>query len=945
MNHGHGWAALDSLRHGRAVARVGKAADNLGLQRSDLLQPSAAYNPGAMLRITQQNSAKGAKAYYAVADYYSEGQEIIGAWGGAGARQLGLTGVVDQQSFERLCDNLDPRDGKPLTVRTRTDRTVGYDFTFSVPKSVSLLYGMTGDKEILSAFRAAVDETMREIESEMKTRVRRFNKDTDRETGNAVWAEFIHTTARPIVGVPDPQLHAHCFVFNSTWDQEERRWKAGQFRGLKADAPYFQAAFRVRLAGKLQDMGLAIIRKRDDFEIEGISAATLKKFSRRTEQIEKVAAELGITDPERKAELGATTREKKDKRLSHKELQRDWKGRLGEQELKALATAYRRQGPKAQQVGGEKEAVDHSLAHSFLREPSVAERKLVTEALKRGLGSVTVEGVQRELARRPLIRAEVDGRTVVTTPEMKAIEDRLVRYAREGRGRLLPICSPDRPFSCRWLNEGQKAAVRHVLSESRDFITMVRGAPGTGKTTLEEEINKALAERHVPVAALAPSTTAVDELRDKAGFTGAATIAHFLRDTRMQQGIRSGVMLIDEASMVGSRDMLRLFEIARQQQARIVLVGDKRQHRSVSAGEPLRQLEEAGVPVCEVSQIIRQEHGDYRKAAEALTEGRTADGFAELDKLGWIREIPHAGRYWSMAQGYLSTVLEKNRKGESKTALCISPTHAEGARVTNFIRGALKAEGKLKDERTLATWIPARLTDPQKADATQYEPGDLLQFHQLAPGHKNGSRLIVREGTSLPLAYADRFEVYRPAQLSLAVGDRVRVTVNGWTKDGKHKLNNGALYSVRGWTEQGDPVIDHGWVIDKSFGHLSLGYCVTSHVAEGRTVDKVFIAMGSQSFGATNQRSFLVPVTRGRAQAVIFTDSKEQLLRAAQRPDQPLSATEVARRARRKPALAQRLKRHLANMRRRAYLAFAHERPAPESQRSHEPERDYGYGR
>src|SRR6202042_2593490 len=137
-----------------------------------------------MIRVTQQNSGAAAKKYYATADYYSEGQEIIGSWGGKGALQLGLEGMVDKASFERLCDNLDPRTGTPLTVRTRTERTVGYDFTFSVPKSVSLLYATSGDQGIMDAFRGAVEETMCEIETEMKTRVRRDGQDTDRTTGN-----------------------------------------------------------------------------------------------------------------------------------------------------------------------------------------------------------------------------------------------------------------------------------------------------------------------------------------------------------------------------------------------------------------------------------------------------------------------------------------------------------------------------------------------------------------------------------------------------------------------------------------------------------------------------------------------------------------------------------------------------------------------------------------
>lgn len=196
---------------------------------------------------------------------------------------------MDKFSFERLCDNLDPRTGEPLTVRTRTERTVGYDFTFSVPKSVSLLYALSGDQDILGAFRGAVDETMREMEAEMKTRVRKGRQDTDRTTGNMTWAEFIHTTSRSVDGMPNPQLHVHVFVFNTTWDADEDRWKAGQFRELKRDAPFFQAAFRVRLANNLQDIGFGVERKRDDFEIAGVSADVLKRFSRRTALIEKLA--------------------------------------------------------------------------------------------------------------------------------------------------------------------------------------------------------------------------------------------------------------------------------------------------------------------------------------------------------------------------------------------------------------------------------------------------------------------------------------------------------------------------------------------------------------------------------------------------------------------------------------------------------------------------------
>jgi conjugative relaxase-like TrwC/TraI family protein len=877
-----------------------------------------------MLRITQQDSAKDAKRYYASADYYSESQEIVGSWGGKGAELLGLHGVVDRESFDRLCDNQNPKDGRPLTVRTRSERTVGYDFTFSVPKSVSLLYAMTGDDHILGAFRSAVDDTMRDIESEMKTRVRKSGRDEDRLTGNMVWAEFIHTTSRPVDGVPDPQLHAHCFAFNSTWDDKEYRWKAGQFRNLKADAPYFQSAFRVRLAGKLQDLGFGVNRKRDDFEIAGVPASAIRGFSRRTEEIEKVAAERGITDPKRKAELGAETRENKNHELSWDELRKEWDSRLTDKERGSLDAAYRREVPYARPVRGEGLAVDHAIDHCFTRESVVSERMLLTEAMKRGLGAVTVEGVRAELASRPLIRGEKDGRALATTQDLKDAESRLIAFAREGRGRLRPVGDATRPISRTPFNEDQKAAVRHVLG-SRDRVAIIRGAAGAGKTKLEDELRLALEEARVPVAAIAQSTTAVDELRKEAGFAKPVTIAHFFKDTKMQASVRGGLVLVDEASFVGTRDMLRLFDIVRDQDARIVLVGDKRQHRSVSAGEPLRLLEErAGIKPAEVTQIVRQQ-GDYRKAAKALSDGDTALGFAELDRLGWISEIPHAGRYWVLAQGYLSAILERKKNGEHKSALVVSPTHAEGARVTRFIRDALKADGKLGEERTLAIWVPAHLTDAQKADATNYEPGDLLQFHQNAPGHKNGSRMVVADGEMPPVDFAGRFEVYRPSLLALAVGDRLRVTANGRDKTGKHKLDNGSLFTVQGFTPQGDTIVDKGWVIAKDFGHLAHGYVVTSHIAQGKTVDKVFIGLSSQSFPAANQRSFYVPVTRGREQAVVFTDDKKELLRAVQRPDEPMSALALAESHRRKPSLRQRLNKLLAFRRRSASFAQTHE--------------------
>jgi conjugative relaxase-like TrwC/TraI family protein len=848
-----------------------------------------------MIRISQQDSAKSAKSYYTTADYYTEGQEIVGSWGGKGAARLGLSGPVDQASFERLCDNLDPRTGEQLTVRTRSERTVGYDFTYSVPKSVSLLYAMSGDQDILEAFRSSVDETMREMEAEMKTRVRVDRQDHNRTTGNMAWAEFIHTTSRPVDGVPDPQLHAHVFVFNTTFDEEENRWKAGQFRELKRDAPYFQAAFRVRLASKLQDLGFAIERKRDDFEIAGLPADVLGRYSRRTALIEQKAAELGITDPDRKGELGAETREKKSKALGWEGLRKEWNSRLSKAEQETLAAVHRREAAAPRPEPSEAKAVDHAVEHSFVREAVIPERKLITEALKRGIGEVSVEETAKEVRSRSLIRREVAGRDMITTKDMLALEAKVIDFARQGRGRCRPLGDPTRAFNREWFNEGQKAAVRHVLS-SRDRVMIIRGAAGTGKTTLEQEIGEALAEAGKPIVAIAQSAKASREvLREEAGFREADTVARFLKDKEMQESARGGVMLVDEASMLGTRDMLKLFDVAEKVNARVVLVGDRRQHRSVTAGEPLKLLEQsAGLQVAEVTEILRQ-GGDYKKAAKALSQGEVSKGFYELDRLGWIKEVGDEQRNTQLAEAYLAASAEKKPDGKRKTALVVSPTHAEAARITDAIRGGLKARGKLREEHQLESWVPAHLTDAQKTDATQYAAGEMIQFQQNAPGFNKGSRVRVGTDTAIPTDMADRFEVYRPMPLALAKGDRIRITAGGKTKDGMHRLNNGALMTVEGFTKQGDIVVDHGWVIAHDYGHLTHGYVVTSHVSQGVTVDKVFVGISSQSMPATDERTAYVAVTRGREKVEIFTDDKEELLSAMTRQDDPMSATELTR--------------------------------------------------
>lgn len=881
-----------------------------------------------MLRITQQSSTDAAKSYYTPsgADYYSEGQELIGRWGGEGARMLGLEGKVEQRAFNALCENRHPRTGGQLTPRTKDARTVGYDFTWSVPKSVSLLYAMTEDVALLDAFRASVHETMRDIEAEMKVRVRKKGRNEERVTGNIAYAEFVHLTSRPVDGVPDPQVHAHCFVFNASYDREEAAWKAGQFRDLKRDAPYWQAAFRVRLANRLQALGYAIERKRDDFELAGIDAATLRKFSRRTDKIEEEAKKRGIENPDEKARLGGLTRERKDKSLTWQELRAEWESWLTPAERAALTGVQAEKGTSIVPEWREAAAVDFAMRHEFAKEAVVPERKLLTTALKQGLGAVTVAGVHREYGRQPLLVEEHKGRRVATTGQVLAEEERLVDFARAGRGTCLPL-APDRPIQRDWLNAGQRRAVEHIL-RSRDRVMLVRGAAGTGKTTLMQEAVEAIQQAGHRVALLAPSAAAArDVLREH--FAEADTVAMFLTNRELQAAAAGGVIWVDEASLLDSPTMAALFDVAERQHARLVLMGDRRQHSSPSRGSPLRLLEEeAGVPSVEVSEILRQQ-GDYKKAVHLLSEGKAEEGFDELERLGWVRQVPDAERYLRLAEAYLAATAERKADGSLKQALVVSPTHTEGQRITGVIRGELAAKGKLGAERQFLSYVPLHLTEAERGEASSYLPGDMLQFHQNARGFKTGQRVCVGKG-ALPLAQAARFQAYRATQVQLAAGDRLRITANGKTADGRHRLNNGALFTVKGFTPEGNIVVDNGWVIGRDFGHIAYGYVVTSHAAQGKTVDKVLIGQSEASLPASDSRQLYVSVSRGREQATIFTDDKQALREAVRRGTERLTATEVFRRKNRG---REWLERHLWFQRSIADMA----RPAAQASHTRTP--------
>jgi conjugative relaxase-like TrwC/TraI family protein len=842
-----------------------------------------------MLRIIQSQGAGHAKRYFSTADYYTEGQELTGRWRGEAARRLGLDGNIKQSDWDALCDNINPGTGQRLTARTRGDRTVGYDFNFHVPKSLSLLYAVTRDERIVEAFRESVQATMEDMECEMLARVRKGGKNEDRLTGNLVWGEFIHFTARPVDGVPDPHLHAHCFVQNVTYSEEEQAWKAGQFRELMRDAPYFEALFHSRLAHRLSDLGLPIERTKHCWELSGVDKSLLKRFSRRTAEIEERAKELAVDNPDAKAELGAKTRSRKQKQLSMPELEAVWRTRMTPAEIQNLEILAVRLGGEAESSdpSAAGRAVEFAIDHQFERQSVVPQRSLITTALKRGYGQASPDQVFDAIRQSELISGSRNGRTVVTTRSVLDEETRMVGFARDGRGTCPPFVSGEISFQRDWLNDQQKRAVETLL-HSRDRVMVLRGLAGVGKTTLMQETVEAIEGAGKRVFAFAPSADASRGVLREAGFKDADTVARLLVDDKLQAQMRGQVLWIDEAGLLGTKTLADVFDLAARNDYRVLLTGDRAQHGSVERGSALRLLEEeAGIVPAEVKEIKRQT-GQYKEAVKALAEGRVGEAFARLDRLGWICEVSDAERYRLMAADYVASV------EAGKRALVVSPTHIEGDRITGAIRSSLAAKDLLgQDEREVTSLVPAHLTEAERSDGVNYLPGDVLVYHQNARGRTRGDRVTVANPTELPFHDARRFQVYHTRKLALAAGDLIRVTRNGKTLDGKHRLNNGAVYQIRRFDAQGNLVLDNGWTVSKSFGHLTHGYVATSHASQGKNFARVIIGQSSLSLPASSREQAYVSVSRGKQRATIYTDNKRELLAAVSQADERVSATEL----------------------------------------------------
>ncbi len=867
-----------------------------------------------MIRMFQSSTSAQAKDYFkdalAKADYYLEDQEVNGQFNGKIAKRLGLEGyAVDRETFEKLCDNINPKDGGSLTPRTVSNRRVGYDISFHCPKSVSILHGLDGDKRVLLAFEQSVNETMLEMQEDMQVRVRTQGQNDDRETKELLWTNFVHQTARPVDGQPpDPHLHAHCFTFNVTYDEKENKYKAGQFHNIKRDMPYYQARFQKRFADKLSNMGYGIRKTKNGFEVAMIPQKAIDHFSKRTNLIGQVAKEKGITNRKELDQLGAKTRAKKQKNLTMPELQNKWRKQLhdagiDEKTPEEIKTTDKSHSPT--------KSIDHAIVHVFTRNSVKRDRQILTEGYKHAIDNkdITLDQIDRALEKNDTVfKIQVGSQRLCTTQLVHSEERRMIELARDGIGKRRPLKAGFKASQFEHLNDEQRLVMHHVMT-SQDMTVMIRGAAGTGKTTLLKEVVPQIEKTGKQVFLFAPTAEASRDVLKKEGFEKADTVARLLMDKELQRQTKGQVIWVDEAGMLGSQDMARVLEIGKENKARVVLSGDPRQHTAVMRGDAMRLMQEVGkIQTVSMETIYRQKEATYKAAVKEISHGNIKEGFAMLKARGSIRTCEPTRLKEQLVEDYLT--IRKSKK----SALVITPTNEQAKEINKNVREGLR-EAKLlgKREKRFTVFDNHYLSVAQKEDMRSYREGQIIQTHQNLPSIKKGSVLTVasvegskvnirdNQGTHhiLPIHRAKDYDVYSAREITLSKGDEIRINKNGFDKYSK-RLNNSTILTVNGFTKDGDistvkksATRNTQFILSKYHCNYDYAYAITSYSSQGKTVDKVIISQPASTFLASNQKQFYVSTSRGREDVSIYTDDADELLSHIEKRGDRQGATEL----------------------------------------------------
>jgi conjugative relaxase-like TrwC/TraI family protein len=647
----------------------------------------------------------------------------------------------------------------------------GWDITFSTPKSFGILWaaGTAEQRAMLGRIQNdAVDQALQFIINEGLVEVRLGAGGRVREAPTEILvAKFPHFTSRE----GDPACHVHSVLLNAARSANGKKVLTIEPRRAYEWQLVLGSAFRAALSERLAAIGFAARPAgRDQFEIAGIPEEMIEHFSKRARQIR---AHTGPDASAAEKEVAAlATRRDKSSVPTGAELEKRWNKELAAFEIDPWKVALEAgRSPHRQQaieidydLNPPEIAGDTSVAlaaSTILRTESVLTRKSL---LHRSFVEASLQGQAIETAYAEISDLEATRKLVRldqhkagqhwTTAAIAREEAKLLRLVQERqRGSWFrPEAIEAALQAAPHLSDEQRKAIRHATSSEPTCI--LESGAGTGKTTLIRCVAD-IARKSGRISGgksglrtiigLAPSWVAADELARSAGIEAMA-IARFRHE--IETGQRSvpdanTLIIVDEAGMVGVRDMAAIFEIAtirtvarkpKLECSPILLCGDRRQLASVSGGGALKAVAEIIERRATMTDVRRQTVDWQRTASVAMAQGDSEAGlrvYAEHGRIDLIagREAAQARTveaWWDLRQAYGDDVLIVTRRNRDAVAL------------NQLARNILRSEGLIQgDDVTL----PSVDRDGDKTPLP-LATGDRIRFGETLNQHKirNGTR-------------------------------------------------------------------------------------------------------------------------------------------------------------------------------------------------------------
>jgi conjugative relaxase-like TrwC/TraI family protein len=843
-------------------------------------------------------------------DYWAEGEkEQCGEWIGEGAKVLGLEGAVKAKPFHSLRRNRHPITGERLTAIDNKERVAFFDVQFSAPKDVSVLAMVGGDERVCLAFAESVKVALGEMERFAAVRERRGHSNSTeafRLTRNYVGALFFHDTSRDL----DPQLHAHAVLANATWDAERKEWFALQPAEMLRASAYLRQVLYRELAGRLRELGYdAYGMNSKGFSVRGVEHLR-ERFSKRTRHVQKLADEFARQKGRRptKREVEVLVRESRGIKLtkiSTPEVRSRQRAELSNEEaqaLEVLVRAAKKQASRPQISHGLPLTVlETALRHVYERSSVVREGEVLDAALELHPDFYRWRELREALEKHPeAIRADGE----MSLRPIWREEKLTVRRVTDGRNTRFPLGDaahlPDR------LTPGQMNAARALLA-NKDFVIVLVGDAGTGKTTVLSAIENAhrAAGGHEFIP-LAPTTRAREALVN-AGFKQADTVQRFLVSEALQAQSATRVLLVDEAGLLSTQQLDGLTQLAHERRARLLLVGDTKQHYSVQRGDALRNVvKHTGTPVVRLSEVLRQRGETDRQFSRLLASGQVAEAFYYAQRRGMIVETGDDEALFTRAAEHYADNLAKGIE-----TLVVIPFWEEIERFNVHARGALRQRGLLKEAEIVREAVkPLAWSEEQKIHWEQYRLGDRLLFVRDTRFFRRGMAAEITEIRPDGLRVngeRDRFEkitrkqrgtfdVGRPQMLPLSAGDRLLIR----GREDNQGFANGDFKTVAQVdVASGEVILNDGHSLPPEFKAWTYGHALTSYRAQGSTAEESLLVLGEVAERSLMRRQFYVGNTRYRGAHRIYVSHGQAILGRLARPDPGRElATEFAHRHR-----------------------------------------------